>query len=93
MILALFIGRLGCFAMGIYEDTYGVETTFFTVMNLGDGLLRHPVTLYEIAFLLILWIGLIQLGKKCPLLTEGGLRFFAECRSFVTDRFCSLQFI
>lgn len=76
MILALLIGRLGCFAMGIYEETYGVETTFFTGMNLGDGLLRHPVTLYEIAFLLILWIGLIQLEKKLPLVDGGRFKIF-----------------
>jgi prolipoprotein diacylglyceryltransferase len=62
--------------MGIYEETYGVETTFFTGMNLGDGLLRHPVTLYETAFLLMLWIGLIQLEKKLPLVDGGRFKIF-----------------
>jgi prolipoprotein diacylglyceryltransferase len=55
-LLALIIGRIGCFSMGIYEETYGNETNFFTGMNLGDGRLRHPVTLYEIVFLIILWV-------------------------------------
>ena len=57
-MLALIIGRIGCFSMGIYEEVYGNETTFFTGMDLGDGRLRHPVVLYEIAFLLILWISM-----------------------------------
>ncbi len=51
LILALIIGRIGCFTMGIYEETYGTETSLFSGMNLGDGIMRHPVTLYEIFFL------------------------------------------
>jgi len=42
-------------------------------MNLGDGQLRHPVTLYEIGFLVLLWIGLAILKKKYQL--AEGLRF------------------
>jgi prolipoprotein diacylglyceryltransferase len=76
MILALIIGRIGCFGMGIYEETYGVETIAFTGMNLGDGLLRHPVTLYEIVFLMLLWIGLIQLEKKFTLVDGGRFKIF-----------------
>jgi prolipoprotein diacylglyceryltransferase len=57
-VLALIIGRIGCFSMGIYEETYGNETEFFTGMDLGDGRLRHPVVLYEIIFLIILWISI-----------------------------------
>jgi prolipoprotein diacylglyceryltransferase len=58
LILAMIIGRIGCFFNGVYEDTYGEPTNFILGMDLGDGLYRHPVTLYEIAFLIILWIGL-----------------------------------
>jgi prolipoprotein diacylglyceryltransferase len=52
--IALLIGRIGCFSMGIDEPVYGVETHFFTGMDLGDGLNRHPVILYEMLFLLLL---------------------------------------
>lgn len=76
MILALIIGRIGCFSMGIFEETYGVETTAFTGMNLGDGLLRHPVTLYEIVFLMMLWIGLVQLEKRYTLVDGGRFKIF-----------------
>lgn len=88
MILALIIGRIGCFGMGIYEETYGVETTFITGINLGDGILRHPVTLYEIIFLIFFWIGLIQLEKRFSLVDGGRFKIFMIAYllfRFVTD--------
>ena len=63
-ILSLIIGRIGCFSMGIFEETYGTETSFPFGMDLGDGKLRHPVTLYEIFFLILLWLGLAGALKK-----------------------------
>jgi prolipoprotein diacylglyceryltransferase len=56
IIVALFIGRIGCFSMGIAEPVYGNVTSFFTGMNLGDGLKRHPVALYEMLFMILLFI-------------------------------------
>jgi phosphatidylglycerol:prolipoprotein diacylglycerol transferase len=56
LIFGIFIGRIGCFLSGINEFTYGEETTFFTGMYLGDGLLRHPISLYELFFLIILYL-------------------------------------
>ncbi|WP_225975413.1 prolipoprotein diacylglyceryl transferase [Panacibacter ginsenosidivorans] len=73
MILALIIGRIGCFSMGVYEETYGSPTTLPWGMHLGDSLLRHPVCLYEIIFLLLLWISLVQIEKKFTL--QNGARF------------------
>jgi phosphatidylglycerol---prolipoprotein diacylglyceryl transferase len=58
MILALCIGRLGCFSMGVYEETYGIATSLPWGMNLGDGISRHPVSLYEMSYLIALWITL-----------------------------------
>lgn len=54
IIVALFIGRIGCFSMGIDEPTYGIPTGFFTGMDLGDGTRRHPIMLYEMVYLLLL---------------------------------------
>jgi len=56
IIIALFIGRIGCFSMGIAEPTYGNETNFFLGMDLGDGLTRHPVALYEMFFMIALFL-------------------------------------
>ena len=64
IILALFIGRIGCFSMGIAETTFGVETQFFTGMNLGDGKMRHPIMLYEMAFLAVLFVFFKKLFQK-----------------------------
>ena len=64
IIAALFIGRIGCFSMGIAEPTYGNETTFFTGMNLGDGLRRHPVALYEMLFMILLFIFFQSIKNK-----------------------------
>jgi phosphatidylglycerol:prolipoprotein diacylglycerol transferase len=72
MILALIIGRIGCFTMGVYEETYGTVTTLPWGMNLGDGETRHPVALYEIFFLILFWITLVRIKRKFPL-NEGAL--------------------
>jgi len=84
-ILALIIGRVGCFSMGIYEETYGTETNFITGMDLGDGKLRHPVTLYEIIFLILLWICLKQASKKIQL--QAGAIFKIFMISYLLFRF------
>lgn len=64
IILGMMIGRIGCFSMGVYEETYGTATSLPWGMNLGDGVLRHPVALYEIIFLGCTWIFLMMIEKK-----------------------------
>ncbi|HJY11165.1 MAG TPA: prolipoprotein diacylglyceryl transferase family protein [Flavobacterium sp.] len=75
IIVALFIGRIGCFSMGIAEPTYGNETTFFTGMNLGDGLQRHPVALYEMLFMILLFV-LFQSIKNKNLINGDRFKLF-----------------
>ncbi|QKX03499.1 diacylglyceryl transferase [Aquimarina sp. TRL1] len=64
LILGIAIGRVGCFLYGIHEFTYGKPTTFFTGMDLGDGVLRHPLALYELVFLGVLWKVLQAVAKR-----------------------------
>ena len=90
MILALIIGRIGCFSAGVYEETYGLPTNSFFGMNLGDGQLRHPVNLYEIAFLICLWVVLFQIKKQRKL--ENGSLFKLFMIAYVSFRFL-LDFI
>ena len=88
MILGLIIGRIGCFSMGVYEETYGTVTGFFTGMDLGDGKLRHPVTLYEIVFLLLLWLGLTRVEKRWKLAAGERFKLFMIaycCFRFLLD--------
>ena len=72
IIVALFIGRIGCFSMGVTETTHGIETDSLFGMNLGDGKLRHPVALYEMAYMVLLF-GLFQKIKHVQL--RNGDRF------------------
>ena len=90
IILALIIGRVGCFSMGVYEETYGVPTSLPWGMNLGDGITRHPVCLYEIIFLIILWISVAVIGKKYVF--ENGAIFKIFIISYLSFRFL-LDFI
>ncbi|WP_428742618.1 prolipoprotein diacylglyceryl transferase [Tenacibaculum sp.] len=88
IIVGIFIGRIGCFLSGINEFTYGRQTESFLGMNLGDGVLRHPVALYELLFLIVLFISLryvqrvyiLQSGElfKIFMLSYFGFRFFIE---------------
>ncbi len=73
LILAMMIGRIGCWTSGVSEDTYGIPTTSFLGMDLGDGLHRHPVALYEIAVLAVFWLLLTVLEDRVRLIN--GYRF------------------
>lgn len=64
ILLGIFIGRIGCFLSGINEFTYGKVTTFIAGMNLGDGLKRHPIALYELLFLILLFLFLWKLKQR-----------------------------
>jgi prolipoprotein diacylglyceryltransferase len=88
IILGIMIGRIGCFLSGTKEFTYGNTTTFFTGMNLGDGYLRHPIALYEIVFLAVLFFFLKRIYHltkensgllfKIFMISYYGFRFFIE---------------
>lgn len=89
LILAMIIGRIGCFLTGVYEETYGIPTDSVFGMHLGDQYLRHPVALYEIVFLILLWIGLKYIQSKKY---ASGFIFQLFMLSYFTFRFL-LDFI
>lgn len=72
IILGMMVGRIGCFFEGVSDGTWGNETTWITGMNGNDGVLRHPMPLYEIAVLGCIWLVLVQVRKRV-LLQEGVL--------------------
>lgn len=57
LCVGIAVGRLGCLFAGVADDTYGKATNLPWGVDLGDGISRHPVQLYEILFLsmLIFW--------------------------------------
>lgn len=64
LLLGMIAGRIGCFSAGIYEETYGLPSRLPWAMDLGDSIPRHPVSLYEIVFLISLWIILAVMKKR-----------------------------
>lgn len=90
IILALSIGRIGCFAEGLEDGTFGITTTLPWGINFGDGLYRHPTQLYEIIFLIILGFLLFLLEKNVVLLN--GSRFKVLMVSYLIFRFL-IEFI
>jgi prolipoprotein diacylglyceryltransferase len=62
--------------MGVYEATYGLPTTLPWGMNLGDGIPRHPVCLYETIFLILIWLVLSILNKKYCLANGAAFKIF-----------------
>ena len=86
LILGIFIGRIGCFLSGINEFTYGKVTTSAFGMDLGDGLLRHPTSLYELFFLIFLFIALKTVNNRLQL--KNGDLFKIFMLSYFGFRFC-----
>ncbi len=73
LVLAMVIGRVGCFLSGLEDGTYGTPTTLPWGVDFGDGLHRHPTNLYEIGWLLLTGFGLWALERRRPL--ADGARF------------------
>ena len=64
LVIGIAIGRLGCFFSGLKDYTYGVETTSLFGYDFGDGLLRHPVQLYESVTMGLFFIFVLYLYFK-----------------------------
>lgn len=59
LAVGMVIGRLGCFAAGLADHTYGNPTTLPWAVDFGDGIGRHPTQLYEIVFL-VAWTSVLM---------------------------------
>ena len=66
------IGRIGCWVAGLADRTYGSPTSLPWAIDLGDGIARHPVQLYEVLFLALLILALTRL-RAAGLSREGDL--------------------
>jgi prolipoprotein diacylglyceryltransferase len=74
---AIAVGRLGCFFAGLEDRTYGTPTRLPWGHDFGDGILRHPVQLYEaIAMVLFLAAFVPMLRGGFRLATRAGFHFF-----------------
>jgi phosphatidylglycerol---prolipoprotein diacylglyceryl transferase len=85
--VGVIIGRLGCFFAGIADDTYGVPTRLPWGVDLGDGVSRHPVQLYESASMAVfLAVYLLGLNSRRPWAMRRG--FYVMCIWYGVERFC-----
>lgn len=84
IILAMIIGRTGCFLAGLEDGTYGVATHLPWGINFGDGIHRHPTNLYEILFWIALWIALYLLERRFIL--ADGARFKLMLSAYLVFR-------
>jgi len=66
LALGVIVGRWGCLFAGLADQTYGIPTSLPWGVDLGDGIARHPVQIYEslamTAFLIVYWRAL-SLGR------------------------------
>lgn len=69
MAIGIAIGRIGCFLAGKQDDTYGIPTSLPWGLDLGDGIRRHPVQLYEVTAMLLLAMLLSRINR--PRFAEG----------------------
>jgi hypothetical protein len=65
LALGIAVGRLGCLFAGLPDDTYGTPTSMPWAVDLGDGIGRHPVQIYEsVAMLAFLAVYLAALARR-----------------------------
>jgi prolipoprotein diacylglyceryltransferase len=65
LCVGIAVGRVGCLLAGFADDTYGKPTSLPWAVDLGDGIGRHPVQVYEILFLIL--VGIVVSSKaKLP---------------------------
>jgi prolipoprotein diacylglyceryltransferase len=84
--LGVVIGRLGCFFTGLPDDTYGSPTALPWGVDLGDGVARHPVQLYESASMAVfLALYLVGLKRRAPWAMRRG--FYVMCLWYGVQRF------
>ncbi len=73
IMLGLIIGRVGCHLEGLEDGTFGNPTTLLWGIDFGDNVRRHPTNLYEIIFLVTLWLSIVYIEKISTLTM--GMRF------------------
>lgn len=83
---AVAVGRLGCFFSGLEDQTHGTPSSLPWAVDLGDGIPRHPVQLYESAAMaLFLAFALIAVARRWPYFLRNG--FYLMTGVYALQRF------
>ncbi|MDB5469658.1 MAG: prolipoprotein diacylglyceryl transferase [Caulobacter sp.] len=79
--LGVVIGRWGCLFTGLTDGTYGSPTSLPWAVELGDGVGRHPVQIYEsLTMAVFLAAYLFGLARRRPWALQRG--FYALCIAY-----------
>jgi phosphatidylglycerol---prolipoprotein diacylglyceryl transferase len=82
----VFVGRWGCFFAGLTDSTYGIASSVPWAVDQGDGILRHPVALYEsFAMLGFLLVALVLLARRNAWFLANG--FYVMVLYYASQRF------
>jgi prolipoprotein diacylglyceryltransferase len=86
LALGIAIGRWGCLFAGLADETYGIPTSLPWGVDLGDGVPRHPVQVYEsLAMLAFLCVYLIALARRAA--WTRGRAFYLFVLFYAAQRF------
>ena len=70
---SVVVGRWGCFLAGISDETHGTPTALPWGHDFGDGVMRHPVQLYEsFTMLAFLVVALVLIGQRNAFFMRNG---------------------
>lgn len=84
--LGVVIGRFGCLFAGTVDGTFGAPTGLPWAVDLGDGIGRHPVQVYEsLAMTAFLALYLEGLARRRAWAMRRG--FYALCMAYGVTRF------
>lgn len=84
--LGIAVGRLGCLFEGPGDRTYGTPTSLPWGVDLGDGIARHPVQIYEsLAMLVFVAIYVAGLAQRSPWAMRRS--FYVLCIWYGAQRF------
>ena len=81
LCVGIAVGRVGCLLAGLPDDTFGKPTSLPWAVDLGDGIGRHPVQIYEILFLIFVGV-LVRTKRRLP----EGARFRIFLASYLAWR-------
>ena len=86
LAVGIAIGRLGCYFAGLDDFTYGTPTSLPWGHDFGDGVLRHPVQLYESAAMATFALAyvLTVLNRNAFVITNG---FYLALAYYGAQRF------
>jgi phosphatidylglycerol---prolipoprotein diacylglyceryl transferase len=83
---SVMVGRWGCFLSGLEDQTHGTPTALAWGHDFGDGVLRHPVQIYESAVMgSFLALALYLIGRRSAAFLRNG--FYIMVLVYAAQRF------